>query len=143
MSVDENKAIVLRYFEESHNKRNLAIIDELLEPEYGKRVKEWMTMELAAFPDGRYIIEDVVAERDKVLLRWTWSGTHRSPIWTPVGTIAATGQHVTSAGMLLYRVANGKLVEEWLGEDWLHFVRQLGVEVRLPGESAGVNNCEA
>jgi predicted ester cyclase len=93
----------------------------------------WGRMERAAFPDKHFTIEDVVAEGDNVLLRWTVRGTHLGELWTPVGTILPTGKLITLTAMALYRLADGKIVDESNVIGWLDGLLQLGAEVRLPG----------
>jgi hypothetical protein len=70
MSVEENKAVVLRYFLETHNPPyTLDVIDETCTPAYAKRRWSWLRIERTAFPDASYTIDDVIAEGDKVVLR--------------------------------------------------------------------------
>ncbi len=63
---------------------------------------------LRYFPDKHFTIEDVVAEHDRALLRWTIRGTHVGEFWTPVGTAFPTGNQITLTTMALFRVADGK-----------------------------------
>ena len=69
-SVKRNIAVVLRYYEETHNRRNVAVIDELCAPEFGEQRKQWFKMAYSALPDARFTVEDVVADGDEVALRW-------------------------------------------------------------------------
>jgi predicted ester cyclase len=135
-ALEANKALVLRYFPETHNQHNLAVIDELLEPTYAERVGRWMRMEIAAFPDGQDVIEDVVAEGDKVVLRWTYRAAHLGEFRVRDWVVPATGRTVTSRGMLMYQVRDGQLVAEWLGENFLDFFLQLGATLTLPDPQA-------
>jgi predicted ester cyclase len=66
------------------------------------------------------------AEGDKVVVRWSASGTHQGEYFG----IAPTNRHVTPNGMAIYRFADGKIVEEWMNTDMLGLLRQLGV---IPG----------
>jgi predicted ester cyclase len=135
MNIEANKATVLRYFLESHNAPyNLDVMDETCSPAYAAEHKRWQSMEHAALPDKHFTIENVVAEGDKVLLRWTIRGTHSGEFWTPVGTVMPTGKVITLTSMALYRLEDGKLVEEWNVHDWLDLLLQFGAEVRLPGQ---------
>jgi len=135
VSTEPNKDIVLRYFLESHNAPyNLDVMDELCSAEYAADHKRWQRMERAAFPDKHFTIEDVVAEHDRVLLRWTIRGTHVGEFWTPVGTVLPTGNRITLTTMALFRVADGKIVEEQTVIDWLALLVQFGAEVKLPGQ---------
>ena len=141
MSVEANKAIVRRLFEEVFNKRNLAVADELLtetslnhdDPHGGGRVgpkslKGVVQMLTAAFPDFHMIIEDLVAEGDKVVIRVTASGTHQGAYMG----IAPTGKRFTQQQMHLVRVVDGKVTENWNVRDDLGMLQQLGV-IPVPG----------
>jgi predicted ester cyclase len=86
----------------------------------------------AAFPDAQWTIEDVIAEGDKVVVRWTFRGTHLGT-WE---NVAPTGKHVTYGGISIGRVANGKLVEVWNTENLLGFFRQLGFELASPRQGS-------
>ena len=137
MSAEENKAIVLRYFLQSHNPPyDLDVIDETCSPAFAEGRKRWQRMERAAFPDKHFTIEDVVAEGDKVVLRWTIRGTHQSAFWTPVGTALPTGDPITLTSMALFRLADGRIVEERNTHDWLRLLQQGSAEVRLPGPAS-------
>lgn len=80
MSVEENKAVVLRYFLETHNPPyTLDVIDETCTPAYAKRRWSWLRIERTAFPDASYTIDDVIAEGDKMVLRVSFTSTHSGP----------------------------------------------------------------
>ena len=133
MSAEENKAIVLRYFLGSHNApHDLGVIDETCVPAFAERQKAWHLKEREAFPDMHFVVQDAVAEGDRVVLRWTARGTHLGPFWTPLGTAAATGKEVTLGGTTAYRVEGGRIAEEWACTDWLDAVQQLGAKARFP-----------
>src|SRR5262249_47337156 len=99
MSAEENKAIVRRYLEEGFHRRNPAAVDELVAPDFVHHdpvnplhgpagLKEYQAVLFAAFPDLRLTLEDIVAEGDKVVVRYTMTGTHRGA----VAGIAPTGK---------------------------------------------------
>ena len=123
MSAD-NKALVRRYVEEVLNKRNLDLIDDLFAPTFIDHdssmpeakgpagVKRLAAMVHASFPDLHFTIEDMIAERDKVVYRYSVRGTHQKDFMG----IAATGKEITFTGIHIYRVNDGKLQEEW--ENW-------------------------
>src|SRR5437764_747554 len=88
MSTEDNKANIRRGYEEGFNQRNLAVFDELMAPDYvwhmasttlqGREpAKQIISRFLTAFPDGRFTIEDMIAEADKVVVRQTFRGTHQ------------------------------------------------------------------
>jgi predicted ester cyclase len=74
-----------------------------------------------AFPDAAAILEDIVAEGDRVAYRPTIRGTHRGSF---LG-VARTGRRVAVAFLAIVRVERGKLVEEWGGLDQIDLLRQL------------------
>jgi len=77
----------------------------------------------ASFPDGRYTIEDIVAETDKTATRYSFRGTHKG---TYMG-VAGTGKQLVLRGVNIYRFADGKLVEAWDYPDALGLMAQLGL----------------
>ena len=66
---------------------------------------------LSAFPDTQLTIEEIIAEGEKVVTRSTWTGTHQGEFMG----ITATGKQVSTTAINIYRIENGKLVEEWSG----------------------------
>ncbi len=140
MSVEENKAIELRFFEEVVNKGNLAVIDELVAANFvdhsappgiasdREGYKQFFAMTHSAFPDFHSTLEDMFAEGDKVVLRFTARGTHKGE-WMG---IAPTGKQVTRPGIAIHRITGGKIVEDWVSMDMLGALQQLGV-VPPPG----------
>jgi steroid delta-isomerase-like uncharacterized protein len=134
MSADENKALVLRWFQEL-DRRNFAIIDELLPADYvdhnpplpdllsGREGVRQSSLRLAsAFPDAVHTIEDQMAEGDKVMTRLTVRATFLGEIlgYQP------TGRVVQISGIAVHRVAGGKLVEHWAHMDMRGFMQQIG-----------------
>jgi predicted ester cyclase len=134
MLTEENKAIARRIVEEIWNKKNLALVDELIDtncvlhatglPDFKGRegFKQFINMNVTAFPDFRVTVEDTVAEGDKVVSRVTARGTHRGDLMG----IAPTGKQVTIAGIVISRIAGGKTVEGWLVNDMLGMMQQIG-----------------
>jgi predicted ester cyclase len=84
----------------------------------------------SAFPDLRIIIEDQVAEGDKVVTRWRGSGTHQGDLFG----IAPTGNRVSLVGITINRIEGGKVAEEWQIFDALGMMQQLGA-IPSPGEA--------
>ena len=91
-------------------------------------VKAQVAMYMDAFPDTKVTSDFLVAEGDKVVIRWTATGTHTGDL----GEIPATGKRTRTAGIAIFRVAGGKIVEEWFETDQMDLMQQLGV-VPLPG----------
>ena len=85
----------------------------------------------SAFPDIQFTIEDLIAEGDKIVTRYTARGTHRGDLQG----IPPTGRQVTVTGIIISRFANGKFVEGWLDFDALGMLQQLGV-IPAPGQAS-------
>ena len=79
-----------------------------------------------AFPDFRIVTEDIFAEGDKVVLRWTVRGTHRGQMEL-LQNIPPTGKQVTWLGMDIYHFRDGKIVEGWRSWDRLSLFQQVGL----------------
>ena len=135
MTTETNKAIIRRIVEEIQNRDNLALIDELLAPNFVNHtpapglppdregIKQLLSMFRAAFPDGSMTIEDMVAEGDKVVSRKTYRGTHQGEFMG----IPPTGKHVTVGLIDIMHIVDGKVVEHWNVGDDLSMLQQLGV----------------
>ncbi len=143
MSTEANKALVRRY-RDIHNSNNLAALDEIVDAniishsglpglppglEGGKMAHMAFA---AAFPDSHVTTEDLVAEGDKVVERFSFRGTNTgSFLGAP-----ATGKQVTATGIAVFRIANGKVVEHWGENDTIGVMQQLGL-MPTPGGTAG------
>jgi predicted ester cyclase len=115
MSVEENKAFVQRYVEEPWNKGNVDALDEMCAPNFHLEgfggVTEFKAAILGfrkSFPDLHFTVEEIIAEGDKVAYRWTSRGTHQGEYQG----IAPTGKAVTSTGITIIRIVDGKVVED-------------------------------
>lgn len=129
---ETNKAAIRRLINEFWNEKNSGVVDELFAPDaiiYDSGVplpnlgKEFFTMIRTAFPDIRVTADDMVAERDKVALRWTSIGTHRGELQG----IPPTNRQVTVTGITIYRFVGDRIVEEWNNTDTLGMLKQLGL----------------
>ena len=137
MSIEENKAVVRRFFEELLSTDNFAVADEILSPGFRfyfagspepldlEHYKEFLRARRADFPDRRILVEDMIAEGDKVSARFTMHGTHKGEL----RGIAPTGTEVTMTGIDMIRLADGKMVEDRVEVDQLGMMQQLGVIV--------------
>jgi steroid delta-isomerase-like uncharacterized protein len=133
MSTETNKAIVRRYFDQVLNEQQHDLAEEFLAETIELHgtdlapglevVKQWLTMFAAAFPDGHYTVEDVVAEADRVVARTTFNGTHKAEMQG----IPATGKAVSVPSITIFRLDNGKIAEGWLINDNLGMMQQLGI----------------
>ncbi len=137
---ENNKAIVRRLIEEVWNKGNLSLVDELFAPNYEhhdsstpdlgrgpESEKKRAALYRTAFPDLRVTIEDIIAEGETVMTRWSCRGTHKGDL----SGIAPTGKPVTISGMTVARVSNGKMAEGYVNWDALGLMQQLGVVPEL------------
>jgi steroid delta-isomerase-like uncharacterized protein len=136
VSAEENKAVSRRVAEEVFNGGNVDLADELYAPDYvlhdpslpedlhgPEGIKRYAAMTLGAFPDIRVTVEDQVAEGDKVVSRWTATGTHTGDLMG----IPPTGRRVEISGVTINRFSGGKIAEDWYQSDDLGMMRQLGV----------------
>jgi predicted ester cyclase len=124
---DEHKALIRRYFatiDATCQSRNADILDEYLAPEFVEHTpfpgipptcdgwKQAFLMFDAATP-GHHVVEDVIAEGDKVVARITAYGTHESELFG----IPATGKPMRMSAIGMWRIADGKIVEHWYKAD--------------------------
>jgi steroid delta-isomerase-like uncharacterized protein len=135
MTIQENKTIARRFIQ-IWGKGSLDIIDELGDPSISvqypvipqvirgtQMFRQVMQSWRSAFPDSDLAIEDEIAEGDRVVIRWSFTGTHRDNL---LG-IPATGKKVKLTGITIYRIIDGKVVEERGEEDFLGVFRQIGL----------------
>ena len=137
---EHNKAIVRRLLEEVWNKGNLSLVDEVFTPNYEhhdsstpdfgrgpESEKKRATLYRTAFPDLRLTIEDIIAEGETVMTRWSCRGTHKGDL----SGIAPTGKQFTISGITAGRLANGKIAESYVNWDALGLMQQLGAVPQL------------
>ena len=138
MSTVDNKATVRRFFEEVLNQGKVALLDELFAPNFLyhdatrpdvrtlEDYKRFLTETHSAFPDVHFTLEDVIAEGEELVVRWTMRGTNTGDIVTPMH-IPATGKQITVTGIGIGRTVEGKTVELWNEQDYLGLFQQLGL----------------
>jgi steroid delta-isomerase-like uncharacterized protein len=146
MSTEKNKALVRRWWEEAFNARNLDVTDEVYAPSFvyeapgfelapgPEGVKEALRMQFSALPDTRLTVDELFAEGDKVVTRFTTRGMH-----TGEGGffgIPPTGRRIATSGITISRLANGKIVEAWTQADALGMLQQMGV-ISAPASAPG------
>ncbi len=139
MSAEENKAIARRAYE-ILSSGNLEALEEVIAPDVVDHnaqpgqpggiegTRQVVGMFRAAFPDLRFIPEDLIAEGDRVVARLTVTGTHRGEFQG----LPPTGKQVTMSGVEIVRLAGGKAVERWGQFDILGMLQQLGA-IPAPG----------
>jgi predicted SnoaL-like aldol condensation-catalyzing enzyme len=116
MSIEENKTLVRRHFEEFVNEKNLEIADRNFASDYREHgtdapagtasgpngPKKYLEAAFRRYPDLRVEIEDIIAEGDKVVVRNRWQATD-----------AQTSTAIEFTGIVIWRIAGGKLAERW------------------------------
>jgi steroid delta-isomerase-like uncharacterized protein len=149
MPIEENRNIVLRYYEDLWNGWQVDLIDELIAPDIAFRgslglvargrdaFRAYVATVRAAFPDFHNTVEELIVEGAKVAARLTYQGTHEGPVFE----IAPTHRRVTYSGIALFRIASGQIADGYVMGDTLSLLRQLGAagagaEMR-PGQRAG------
>jgi steroid delta-isomerase-like uncharacterized protein len=146
MSVEQNKAVLRREVGELYNHTgNLDAVEEIFAPEYVSHeptsgevrgiegARQFAATFREAFPDLQNTIEDMVAEGDKVVMRFRGNGTHEgeTEAFGP-----PTGKRMEITGITIKRLADGKIVEAWTNFDALGMMRQLGVmNAQQPAEA--------
>ena len=140
MSTNANKAIARRYFYEVFNEANMTTLEEICAPDFlftlpthsepfrgVEGYKNLVNMIVSSFPDIHFAVEDMVAEGDMVLTRWTARGHHTgTPFPTVTGDIPAIGNSFIIEGMSWHRIVDGKILEVIANEDSLGLIQQLG-----------------
>src|SRR5438552_3825827 len=134
MSTEENKALVRRFYEEI-DKGSVEAMDELVAEDYldhspppfpvptGREgVKVAFRMFWQATP-GRHVIEDQIAEGDKVVTRLTAYGRHEGDL----PGAPRTGHEMKMTSITIHRIANGQLVEKWAEKDMISLLTQIGM----------------
>jgi steroid delta-isomerase-like uncharacterized protein len=132
----DNNSIVRRLYEEIYNKRKLEVLSELVSPSHafhgpnfsGSSIgpdayKRQVALFLAGFPDLRWTIEDTVIEKDKVVVLWSFTGTHKGEY----RGVPATNKRVSVEGITIHEIANGKIMDSYANWDIWGLMQQLGV----------------
>ncbi len=134
MSLEQNKAIVLKFYE-AFDRKDVERGRELMSADivgrgmgtdilYGyDAFMHYGMMMFSAFPDGRHLLEEVIAEDDKVVTRGIFTGTHQGELMG----IPPTGKQVKFSVVHIDRVVDGKIVEHWGQGDTFAMMQQLGV----------------
>ena len=132
--MDDNRNLIRRFYDELWNPWNFAKAEEILAPEIifrgtlGSETRgregfcNYMRQVQRAFPDFHNAVEEMIAERDRVVVRALYSGTHRGEIFG----VAPTGKKIAYSGAAFFRIAEGKVAEGWVLGDLLSLLRQLG-----------------
>ena len=123
----------MRYIEEMHNKRNPDVADELFSDECkihlgqatfdSENYKNMILRHSDTFPDITTTVDDLIAEGDKVVVRWTSRFTHQDKFMG----VDPTYKQIKVSGMSIYRINQGKIAEIWISWDRLSLMQQVGI----------------
>ncbi len=134
MTIEDNKLFMQQFVDETINKQDLDAIDKLVVKNFVEHVplpgqgpgreglRHAIGMLLKAFPDTHWRVDEQIAEGDKVVSRFTWTGTHRGEF---LG-IAPSGRKIEVWGVVIDVVRDGKFAESRLIMDTLGLMQQLG-----------------
>jgi predicted ester cyclase len=135
VSVDDNKRVVQRAFDSMSEGREAfeAEHNEIYSPDLVGHFAGMPPVDIAmhrmfglatydAFSDLKRPVDALVAEGNTVVARWTSMGTHDGPFQG----IPPTGKTVTTTGITIFRLEDGKIVEEWSESDMVGMLMQLG-----------------
>jgi steroid delta-isomerase-like uncharacterized protein len=131
----DNRAIILRLYEEVWNKRKIELIKEIISPSHAlhapnisgssmgpEAYKRQLLLFVAGYPDLQFTIEDTIAEKDKVVACWTITGTHKGDFMG----VPATNKKVSVDGVTIHHLTNGKIMDSYSNWDALGMMQQLG-----------------
>jgi steroid delta-isomerase-like uncharacterized protein len=132
-SAAANKELVRRFYKEVYADWNMALVDAVLSPHFvshdwpeGARgpqaFREYYSAIRAAVPDARYVVDELIAEGDRVVVRWRLLGTHQGAF----RGLAPTGRAITLKGVAVYRLEDGKLMERWVVSDLYGMLAEVG-----------------
>ena len=133
MSTTNNKRLAQRVWDEVWHHGDLDRIDDLFASNFVRhdpgrdlhgpaQNRQFIEEIRTAFPDLHFTVEDEIAEVDKVCVRYRFDGTHAGAF----RGIPSTKKSMTYSGILIYRILNNKIVEQWTEFDLLGFLKQLG-----------------
>jgi steroid delta-isomerase-like uncharacterized protein len=141
MPVD-NKVIVRQLYEEVWNKRKVELMHLLISPSHAlhgpsldlsrssmgpEAYKHQVEVFTTGFPDLRFTIEDMIAEKEKVVTYWMMSGTHRGEF----KKIPATNKKMSVDGITIHHITKGKIMDSYFSWDMWGMMEQLGVAPRI------------
>lgn len=132
----DNNSIARRLYEEIWNKKRLEVLNELVSPSHAlhgpnisgssigpEAYKRQVALFFAGFPDLHWTIEDTVTEKDKVVVVWNFTGTHKGEFMG----VPPTNRKVSTDGITIHELANGKIMDSYVNWDIWGLMQQLGV----------------
>jgi predicted ester cyclase len=136
MSSEENKRLARRYYEEVFTRHNLAALEELFAVDFIgystssgtytlAEMRRVIAQEHEDMPDDETLVEEQLAEGDRVMSRWRYRWKHERSIFGE----PPSGEWLTMEGVHVDRLADGKIVERWEVKDFWGVVTRLGGQV--------------
>jgi len=142
MTIDSNKAVLMRHFNEVLNQGQLSVVDEIYTSDYAldapvrsdgssqargitqgtEQLKQRVTLFRTAFPDIHFTMDEVIGEDDTVVVRYTFRGTHRGVF----AGVKPGGRSILIMGILIAHLKDGKIREAWSAFDSAELMEQLG-----------------
>jgi steroid delta-isomerase-like uncharacterized protein len=129
-----NKKLLRRFYKEVYVDWKMALVEEVVSPRFTSHdwpeggpigpqgFRNFYSAIRSALPDARYAVDDMVAEGDRVVVRWRLLGTHKGDF----RGIAPTGRAIVLKGIAIYRVEGGKLMERWVVSDLHGVLEEIG-----------------
>lgn len=140
MTIEDNKAMVTRFFEELLDKESVGILDDLFtedcvfhrgdltEPARGRRgIRSIVEKRVQLYRDFRTTIHQIIGEGDLVATRETHEGVHRGQFPTAIGTFDVTGRPIQWTSQVFFRFEGNEIAEMWVARDELGILRSLGI----------------
>jgi steroid delta-isomerase-like uncharacterized protein len=138
VEVEEQNIALVKRFHDAWNSGDAEAIKEIFSPDLVyhrataqdaslEQMLEWIKPQMEWYPDRIYVMEDIFAKGDKVVLRYLFKGTYEGDI---EGLPPATGKKIEITGIEICRVENGKIIERWDAHDDLSLMQQLGMELK-------------
>jgi predicted ester cyclase len=137
---ERNKAVLHRFWSEVWDQGKLDVVDEIFHPDFvdhglapgltkqgPEGAKEAVMQFRTAMPDLYLTVDEMVAEGDKVMTRWTSGGTQTGPLNSARGTIPPSGRKGVVQGFTINRLEDGKIIDAWDNFDIMGMLQQLGV----------------
>jgi steroid delta-isomerase-like uncharacterized protein len=134
MSAEHNKELARRLFEEGFGKGNLGVLDEIMTPDAVDHTpfpgvasgregyKQTISMIRSGFPDMKMKVEEMICEGDRVMARWTSTGTHQGEFMG----VPASGKPINIGGLSELIISDGKIAGDWTQYDAIGMMTQIG-----------------
>jgi predicted ester cyclase len=132
-NVAKNKELLRRFYKDVYVDWNMTMVDEVVSPEFTSHdwpdgfakgpqaFRDYYDDLRKTVPNARYVVDDLIAEGNRVVVRWRLLGTHKGEFQG----IAPTGRAITLKGIAIYRVEDSKLMERWVVSDLYGVLEQI------------------